>query len=44
MAGYPFRYFPPLPTLLEQEPLFIKNSLEIPREERRSADDGLSAF
>jgi len=44
MAGYPFISSHPLPTLLEPEPLFLKNSLRMPREVRRSVDDGLSSF
>jgi len=34
----------PVTTLLEPVPLFFNNSLRMPGEERRSVDDGLSAF
>jgi len=44
MAGFPFISSHPLPTLLKPEPLFLKNSLRMPCEVRRSVDDGLSAF
>jgi len=41
---YPIISSDPLPTLLEPESLFLTNSLWMPREVRRSVDDGLSAF
>jgi len=44
MAGYPFISSHPLPTLLELELLFLRNSFRIPCEVRQSVYDGLSAF
>jgi len=44
MARYPIISSHPLPTLLEPEWLFLKNSLRMLCEVRQSVDDGLSAF
>jgi len=43
MAGYPTISSHPLPTLLEPEPLFLTNSLQMPCEVRWCVDDRLSA-
>ena len=43
MTGHPFTSSHPLPTLLEPEPLFLKNSLQMPCEVQWHVDDGLSA-
>jgi len=44
MAEYPFISSHPLPTLLEPECFFLRNSHWMQCEVRRSVDDGLSAF